>query len=72
MLGTWRTYWRLPIFLVPLESGDLPHPEDWAMTHWSEAVRSKKKSATGSIADDSGLKMRVVPLWKRFSFVFTI
>ena len=45
------------MFLVPLESGDLPHPEDWAMTPWSEAAKSKKKRDTDNISH-RGLEAR--------------
>jgi hypothetical protein len=40
------------MFLVPLASGDLPHPEDWAMAPWRKAASRKKKNDRACIAHE--------------------
>ena len=54
------------MFLVPLESGDLPHPEDWAITPWREAAKSKKKRDTDNIVH-RGLEVKGTATTKKRS-----
>jgi len=46
------------MFLVPLDNGDLPHPEDWAMTPWMDAAKNRKKRDTDNIAHNVPKVMR--------------